>query len=147
MPDGGPAFNCNAPQQCCLGGEINAVFSDEVCAAYGSFCTNGTDAGGTGNAPAVPVECNQISDCRANGNTGATACCLQGATAPALVAGCGYDKSTHGNDIVCEGDAGGTTATACQAGEIQICSSQADCPANTTCTAGKWKIYQIGFCL
>jgi hypothetical protein len=47
---------------------------------------------------------------------------------------------------VCEGTAGGTTATACAAGETQVCSSQADCPTGTTCTAGKWKLYQLGFC-
>jgi hypothetical protein len=119
----------------------------EQCATFGGTCTNsGNPDAGSGNLLAVPIECNQVSDCVANGNANATACCLQGAKAPTPVAGCGYDKSTNGNAIVCEGTAGGA-ATPCAAGEVQICSSQADCPSGTTCTPGKWKLYQIGFCL
>ena len=145
--DAGTSFSCTPGQQCCLGGEINSVFAPQVCATFGSDCTNGGNPdAGTGNFVAVPIACNQIADCIANGNANATACCLQGAKAPTPVTGCGYDKSTNGSAIVCEGTAGGA-ATPCAAGEIQICSSQADCPTGTTCTAGKWKLYQLGFCL
>ena len=35
----------------------------------------------------------------------------------------------------------------CAAGEVQICSSAADCPAGKQCIAGKWKIFQVGFCM
>jgi hypothetical protein len=28
-----------------------------------------------------------------------------------------------------------------------MCSQQSDCPSGTTCTAGRWKIYEVGFCL
>ncbi|MGH7294782.1 MAG: hypothetical protein ACRELB_07615, partial [Polyangiaceae bacterium] len=142
------SLNCPTGQECCLGGQISGTFAAEQCATYGTACTNGgSPDAGTGNSAAIDIACNQISDCTANGNSGATACCLQGAKAPAPVTGCGYDKSTGGNAIVCEGSSGGGTATPCAAGEIQICSSQADCPTGTTCTPGKWKIYQIGFCL
>jgi hypothetical protein len=140
--DGGSLL-CPTGQECCLGGSLGAgQFAPEVCASYGATCTNG---GVDGGSPAVPITCAQVADCRANGNAGATSCCLQGATV-STVPGCGYPKFSHGSAIVCEGDAGGP-ATPCGPGETQICSSQADCPSGTTCTAGKWKIYQLGFCL
>ncbi|HTQ43796.1 MAG TPA: hypothetical protein VMI75_13635 [Polyangiaceae bacterium] len=131
---------------CCLGGGIGGnQFAPQMCAANAAGCTNGgsVDAGGSA---AIPIQCNQISDCPLNGSTGATACCIQNASAPAAVPGCGYSKAKGGSAVVCEGSGGGA-ATACQAGEVQICSSQTDCPSGTTCQAGKWKIYQIGFCL
>jgi hypothetical protein len=131
---------------CCLGGSIGGgQYAPQMCAANAAGCTNGGSADAGGSA-AIPIQCNQISDCPLNGATGATACCLQNGSVPATVPGCGYPKSKGGTAIVCEGTGGGA-ATACAAGEVQICSSQADCPSGTTCTAGKWKIYQIGFCL
>jgi len=131
---------------CCYGGALGGgQYAPQMCGAGPTDCTNGgsPDAGGSA---AIPIQCSQIADCAQNGAPGATACCIQGATQPATVSGCGYPKSTHGNAVVCEGDGGGTTATACAAGEVQICSSQADCPSGTTCTAGKWKTFNIGFC-
>jgi hypothetical protein len=137
-PDGGPAIDCPTGKQCCLGGALGGgTYAPEECVTWGTACTNPADGG-------IPIACGQISDCTANGQAGATACCLQGATV-ATVAGCGFPKYSHGTGIVCEGDGGGA-ATACAAGETQICTSQADCPAGKTCTAGKWKIYQLGFC-
>jgi Cys-rich repeat protein len=132
---------------CCLGGSLGGgQYAPQICAAMAAGCVNGApDAGGSA---AIPIECNQISDCPTNGSPGASACCLQGASAPAEVAGCGYLKSKGGTAIVCEGTGGGAdaAATACAAGEVQICSANSDCPTGTTCQPGKWKIYQIGFC-
>ena len=141
--DGG-TIDCLTGTQCCLGGSIGGgMYDPQVCSnwnALGTGCDN-PDGGGIG------IACNQISDCTANGMANATACCLQGASA-APVTGCGYDKAKNGTAIVCEGNGdGGTGATACAVGETQICSSNADCPTGTTCQAGKWKIYQVGFCL
>jgi hypothetical protein len=134
------SLDCPTGQQCCLGGSLGGgQFAPEQCATYGSACTNGADGG------AVAIECAQVSDCTANGNTKATACCLQGATL-ATVAGCSYPKYSHGTAIVCEGTAGPGAATACAAGETQICTGDVDCPSGMHCTAGKWKIFQLGFC-
>jgi hypothetical protein len=92
--------------------------------------------------------CAQIADCKANGVSNAVACCLRGATAPSDAPTCTYPKATLGTAVVCESsDAGATAAAPCGAGEVQICSSQADCPTGTTCTPGKWKILEVGFCL
>jgi hypothetical protein len=66
-----------------------------------------------------------------------------------MPAGCTYLKSTHGTAIVCEGaggEGGVSNATACAAGEVQICSADLDCPSGMHCMPGKWKIYQLGFC-
>jgi hypothetical protein len=148
--DSGVTIDCVADSGmgwCCLGGgDKSSGYAPQICAGNAQGCLADTvimDGGYNG----IPIQCNQISDCPGNGAPGATACCLQGSSAATMVAGCGYDKATSGNAIMCEGDGGGTTATACQAGEVQICSTQADCPSGTTCQAGKWKIYQIGFCL
>jgi hypothetical protein len=135
--DDGGSFDCLTGNECCLGGSIGSGnFDPEQCAAWGTACTNPADGG-------VPIECTQSADCTANGKPGA--CCLQGATAPAVVAGCGYSKSTRGNAIVCEeSDA---AAPACSgAGELQVCSADTDCPSGKTCVASKWKLYNLGFC-
>jgi hypothetical protein len=107
----------------------------------GTGCTNPT---GT----SIGIACTQIADCVANGATGATvACCLQGATAPADPAGCTYPKSHSGTAVACETTSGtGNAPGTCAAGEVQICSADADCPAGLHCVAGKWKILQVGFC-
>jgi hypothetical protein len=140
-------------QECCLGGSIGGGnFAPQECATYGTTCTNGGGADASTNEQAIAIACNQVSDCVANGKTGATACCLQGAkctsgyTCTGSPGACPYPKYSDGVAIVCEGTGGGTTATACAAGETQVCSSQADCPTGTTCTPGKWKLYQLGFC-
>jgi hypothetical protein len=124
---------------CCLGGSIGGSnYAPQVCGTWnaaGTGCDN-PDGGGIG------IACNQNSDCAANnGDAGSFSCCLQGATV-STVAGCNYPKAKEGSAIVCEATNTGT----CAASETQICSSQADCPTGKTCTAGKWKIYQIGFC-
>jgi hypothetical protein len=147
-PDGGAGgLDCVADAGtgwCCLGGKVGTGYAPQICGANAAEClANGAPdaAGGAG----LPIPCNQISDCPANGFMGATACCLQGASAPATVAGCGYLKAKGGTAVVCEGTGGGA-ATSCAAGEVQICSSDTDCPTGTTCKPGKWKIFQIGFC-
>ena len=144
--DGVSDLLCPTGQECCLGGYLgDAGFAPQACAAQGAACPNeGTSDAGAG---AIPIACMQISDCTANGVVNATGCCLQGATAPAPVAGCGYDKATLGTAVVCESAAGASGPAACANGEVQLCSSAADCPTGTTCTPGKWKIFQVGFCL
>lgn len=135
--DGG-TLDCLTGQQCCLGGSIGGgQFAAEECSTWttdGSGCNN-PDGGGLG------ITCNQTSDCTANGpDAGYASCCLVGAS-EATVPGCGYPKAKNGSSVICE------TTASCQSGEIQICSSQSDCPSGKTCTAGKWKLYQLGFCL
>jgi len=125
---------------CCLGGSLGgAMYAPQECSPNAMVgCTNGApDAGGTA---AIPIQCNQVADCTANGFQGAGSCCLQGASAPSIVPGCGYLKTKGGSAVVCE------TNPVCAAGEAQICSTIADCPQGTACTPGKWKIFQIGFC-
>jgi hypothetical protein len=138
---------CVKGQECCLGGALgDGSFASQQCQTLGTTCTNVgvPDAG----APAIPVACMQIADCKANGETNAVACCLQGGTVPADQTGCLYPRSSDGTAVVCEtSDAGATGAAACATGEIQMCSSAADCPAGKTCTPGKWKIFDVGFCL
>ena len=127
---------------CCLGGSLGGgMYAGEICADNSAGCMVASE--GTGP---IPIQCNQISDCPGNGAPGATACCLQGATVPAMPAGCNYLKSSHGSAIVCEGSPGDGGAAPCASGEVQVCSSDADCPSGMTCQPGKWKIYQIGFC-
>lgn len=119
---------------CCLGGPIGGgMYAPNACTSIYDGCMK---AGGG----AIPIECNQVSDCLPAGIGGSSSCCLQGATAFAPVPACGYDSSKGGTAIVCE------SSSVCSAGEVQICSSNADCPSGTTCTAGKWKIFDIGFC-
>lgn len=138
--DAGP-FSCTTGNECCLGGELSkSVFAPEACAAFGTACTNPVDGG-------LQIECGQVSDCAANGVANA-ACCLQGASAPTIVSGCSYYKASRGTGVVCEpGADAGASVPACAAGEVQVCSAQADCPTGKTCTPMKWKLYQMGFCL
>jgi hypothetical protein len=142
-------LGCPTGQECCLGGFLvdSGTFEAQQCAAFGATCTNGV-YGSDAAAPPIPIMCGQIADCKANGLIEAVACCLQGATAPAAPPTCTYPKATLGTAVVCESsDAGATGPAACATGEVQICSSQADCPTGTTCTPGKWKILEVGFCL
>jgi len=143
------ALDCVTGQECCLGGFLadSGTFASQQCATSGATCPNGV-FGSDAAAPPIPITCAQISDCTANGVTNAVACCLRGATAPTDEPTCTYPKATLGTAVVCESnDAGANGAGSCAAGEVQICSSQADCPTGTTCTPGKWKILQVGFCL
>jgi len=140
--DGGSSFSCTTGNQCCLGGKQGNNFLPEDCVAWGAACDNPAPDAGSSNA--VPIECEQNADCTANGHAN-NACCLQGASAPTAVTGCGYYKAVGGTQVVCEtpSDAGACTGS----GEVQICSSDGDCPAGHTCTPMKWKLYQVGFCL
>jgi hypothetical protein len=146
--EAGADLTCATGQECCLGGSIGGgLYAQQACSTWtanGTGCTNPADGG------AIGIACSQISDCTANGVTGATvACCLQGGTVPVMAPGCTYPKSTLGSAIVCEaaGSGGAASAGTCAAGEIQICSADSDCPTGKTCTPGKWKIFQVGFCL
>ena len=140
------AFNCMTGQQCCLGGKEGMGYAPEMCAAFGSTCTNGMGP--------LPIECEQPQDCTANGKTGAV-CCLQGATAPAPVAGCDAKdlKSQGGTGITCvtggASDAGGSDAGGggCAAGDLEVCEAPGDCTGGKTCTPIRWKLYEIGVCL
>ncbi len=139
--DAGADLSCTTGQQCCLGGMLDGgAFAEQACSTW--------QAGGTGctNPPAdaIGIACGQNADCTANGFSGSNvACCLQGASGPAVPPGCTYPKATLGTAVVCES----TSGNGCAAGEIQICSSTSDCPTGKTCTAGKWKIFQVGFCM
>lgn len=140
LPDGGSSFSCTTGTQCCLGGKVGNNFLPEDCVTWGNACDNPPpDAA----SPGLPIECNQNADCTANGKSG-NVCCLQGATAPAQVAGCGYYKSTQGTAITCEAPSNGACTGA---SDIQICEQTSDCPSGKTCTPMKWKLYQLGFCL
>src|ERR1700722_5291236 len=133
-------LNCVTGQECCLGGYLgNDVYGPQEGPMFGATCTNGgvPDTG----TPAIPMQCAQVADCTANSVTGAASCCLQGANPPADAPGCTYPKAVGGTAVVCE------TTAACATGEVQICSQQSDCPTGKTCTPGKWKILQVGFCL
>ncbi len=135
------ALDCPTGQQCCLGGKSGTTFDPEKCMTFGATCDNPSPDAST--SPGIPIECGQNSDCTAN-NLSGNVCCLQGATAPAVVSGCTYYKATGGTAIKCEtASAGACTGS----GDVQICSSTADCPTGKTCTPMKWKIYQMGFCM
>lgn len=140
-PDGGSGFSCGTGQQCCLGGKVGTSFDPEECFTWGGTCDNPLPDAST--SPGAPIECNQNADCTVNGKAN-NVCCLQGASAPTVVAGCGYYKSSNGTGILCEtGNAGACSG----ASDIQVCSQQSDCPQGKTCTPMKWKIYQLGFCM
>ncbi len=130
------SLDCPTGQECCLGGKTGNTFAPEQCANWGGVCNNPPPDAGT------PIECADIADCTANGQSGKV-CCLQGAGAPTMVAGCNYPKISGGSAIVCETP----TGNACASGETQICESDSDCPTGKTCTAGKWKLFQLGFCM
>jgi hypothetical protein len=141
--DGG-SLSCGTGTECCVGGEIgtSGTYDPQICAPWnagGTGCTN--PEGG-----AIGVACNQVSDCTANGSTGAVACCLQGASLGA-VAGCTYQHAKDGTAIICESSGSGDGGTGtCAAGELQVCTQQSDC-ATGTCTAVTWKLFQIGVCM
>jgi hypothetical protein len=138
--DGGASFSCTTGMQCCLGGKLGQNFLPEDCETWGGACDNPPpDAA----IPGSPIECNQNADCTANGKSG-DVCCLQGASAPAIVQGCGYYKSAQGTAVTCETAANGACTGA---SDIQICEQTSDCPSGKTCTPMKWKIYQLGFCM
>ena len=135
--DGGMVV-CQTGEECCIGGSLGGgQWAPEECAAFGATCTNGGDGG---QLP-VPMECSQTADCVANGIARPAACCLRGVAAPTDPPGCTYPVARRGTGMVCE------TSAQCAPGEIQICSEQFDCPSGTTCTPGKWKLFQVGFCL
>jgi hypothetical protein len=140
--DGGSSFSCTTGTQCCLGGKQTSQgpFLPEDCVTFGGACDN---PGPDGSTPGAPIECNQNSDCTANGKSG-NVCCLQGAGAPAVVSGCGYYKSQGGTGVLCEAPSNGACTGAT---DIQICSATSDCPNGKTCTPMKWKLYQLGFCM
>jgi hypothetical protein len=101
VTDGGQ-LTCPTGQECCLGGVLGVgAWVDNQCAAYGSPCTNAGNPDAGARAAAIGVACLQVSDCAANGVSGAVACCLQGAT-EAVPAGCSYPRATRGSAIVCE---------------------------------------------
>ena len=112
------------------------MYAANDCEPWGTVCSNG-GAGG------LPLECNQVADCTANGGPAMSACCLVGATTPALVLACGYYKSIGGQRVVCETNIDGD----CGSGEINVCSSDRDCPGGMTCTPMDWNIFQFGVCM
>ena len=150
--DAGGTISCLADsgtQQCCLGGTLGSGYAPQACVAFGLPNCAADTAEGT---KPYPIQCNQVSDCAANGAVGA-ACCLQGVTStPAAQAGCTptWYKQSGGSGIACEapdGGAAGGAVPSCAQGEVQVCSADVDCPAGMVCQAMSWKIFDIGFCM
>jgi hypothetical protein len=137
--DAGANLSCTTGQQCCLGGYIDGgTYAAQACSTWNAGATGCNNPG----PDAIGVACAQNSDCTANGFSATNvACCLRGAMGPADD-DCNYPKATLGTAVVCET----TQGSGCATGEIQICSSDSDCPTGKTCVAGKWKILQVGFC-
>lgn len=140
-PADGGTLECTASSGsgvCCLGGPVGGgTYLPDFCRPNPADCSvNLPDSGS-----ALPIECWQVADCTASGIGGAQSCCIQGATPPTRFPGCSYLRSKGGTGVMCE------TTAACPMGSVQVCSSQADCPAGTTCQAGYWKIFDVGFCL
>jgi hypothetical protein len=137
--DAGANLSCTTGQQCCLGGYLDGgAFAAQACSTWTAGATGCTNPA----SDSVGIACAQNADCTANGFSATNvACCLRGAMGPADD-GCNYPKATLGTSVACET----TTGNGCAAGEIQICSSDSDCPAGKTWVAGKWKILQVGFC-
>ena len=144
QPDGGPAFDCPTGQQCCLGGKVGSSFAPQQCTTWGGTCDNPSPDKG------IHIECNQASDCVANGKPAGTPCCLAGAAMAAVDPGCPSTNLTikNGNSMLCEPGDGGSASQvgSCAAGETQVCTSDMDCPSGQHCIAARWKLYQIGFC-
>lgn len=116
---------CTASQHCCVYAKSAGV--DSTCNAGGSACLAAVDAGG------ADFECDEPADC----NGASAVCCLTGAVM---------------NDPTCYhfgSGVKGTTCrtTACNTGEVTLCSAQGDCPMNTTCTAFTTKTKSLGACL
>jgi hypothetical protein len=122
---------------CCVGASLGqGMYGPQSCAPNSDSCPFPS----MGGFRTPSIQCNQIADCRSNGAPGATACCLG-----AELYQCMYPEAVGGS-IFCEGSNGGA-ATRCGVNEIQICSSNVDCPPGTFCTPGKWDVFQLGFCL
>lgn len=130
---------------CCLGGKVGTGYAPQICGANSAACIADGDPDAGPSGAGVPIQCNQIGDCAGNGSAGATACCLQGSPGFVTVPGCGYGKAKGGTAVVCEGTGGGA-ATMCAAGEVNLCLADTDCPSGMHCVAGKWKIFQVGYC-
>jgi hypothetical protein len=94
----------------------------------------------------LAVPCEQPADCTANdggvGDAGAALCCLMGTT-PSQVPSCGSAdiKAMGGMGTQC------VPSTTCGTGNTQLCLNQGDCPSGKTCTAFRWKIIEMGFCM
>lgn len=143
--------DCNPGNICCLGGSAGGgQYYPEQCAPW----ADGIDAG-VGACAAnkgLPIECEQTSDCTSNGAPTGSICCLTGnpsAPAPSPT-NCTADlKSSGGTGIVCTLPSdGGVTAGQCpNSGDLQVCETQGECTGGKTCTAIRWKLYEIGVCL
>ena len=150
--DAGGTLTCSTGQECCVGNSIGGGnYAPDECQTWGTDCTNPTaDAGPFGAG--LPVECEQTGDCTVNGGggeggageggAGGMVCCLKGTT-PTQVAGCpaGDIKASGGKGTACE------VGSACSAGEVQVCGSDADCPSGMKCAGFRWKIIEMGFCM
>jgi hypothetical protein len=134
--DAGNNFSCPTGMQCCIGGSIGGGnFAPDECAPWGTACMNPANKG-------LAVPCEQPADCAANDGGASSVCCLMGTT-PALVPGCDSNdyKASGGTGTQC------VSGTTCGAGNAQLCLNQSDCPSGMTCTAFRWKIIQMGFCM
>ena len=144
---GSGSCSCGTGFECCLGGSLGGgQYAPQICSTWGGGCNNPPpDAG-------VPIECEQTSDCTANGAPTGSICCLTGnpsAPAPDPGPSCPLDlKSSGGSSIGCvvPADAGAAAGTCPNSGDLQVCETQAECPSGKTCTAIRWKLYEIGVC-
>jgi hypothetical protein len=124
-PTGGKNIYCAENQQCC---ENPAGGGVSTCEAVGTACPV---------AAATVWECQDPLDCV--GSASGTKCCAHSAAAGAVTVAtdtCGPYLSKF---------SGTHCATACAAGELQVCEKPADCTTGT-CTAVKPKGNAIGVC-
>jgi hypothetical protein len=150
--DSGATITCTTGQECCIGNSIGGGnYAPDQCQTWGSDCTDPTADGGPYGA-GLQVLCEQTADCTVNaaggdggsaeGGAGGMVCCLKGTT-PMQVAGCptGDLKASGGQGTACE------MGSACSAGEVQVCGSDADCPSGKHCAGFRWKVIEMGFCM
>jgi hypothetical protein len=135
--DAGNNFSCPTGMECCIGGSLgrDAGFAPDECAPWGTACMNPANKG-------LAVPCEQPSDCAANDGGTGNLCCLMGTT-PSQVVGCGAAdiKASGGTGTQC------VQGATCGAGNTQLCLQSGDCPTGMTCTAFRWKIIEMGFCM
>jgi hypothetical protein len=134
--DAGNNFSCPIGMQCCIGGSIGqGNFDPDKCVPWGMACDNPTGKG-------LAVPCEQASDCAANDAGTNNVCCLMGTT-PSQVVGCDSAdwKAMGGTGTQC------VSGTTCGTGNTQLCLQHGDCPSGMTCTAFRWKIIEMGFCM
>jgi hypothetical protein len=120
--------------ECCVGGSLDGGgFAPSSCNPIHAACTDGKFP--------TQIECEDpATDCPHAGDL----CCASAATpntgsVPQWVASCGYYQLAEWDYNKC--------AATCSNTEVQICATQAECPANTLCTPFRTtKGANLGWC-